>query len=176
MEDPWIWPGVLVIGQEQDLVGAAFNVYQAFSGKLSEVNMWSRVLPDDTIRALAWKSDNLQGDIVSWRRSLWDLSGVEITNDVSGVGPLNADETFLNGKFILAETTNYDDFSSLCRVMRGRLPEPRNMQETFNLGLGMISGLRAINASYGQSCRGSVGLFQMLVGQVRTNQIDVEQS
>ena len=41
--------GSLVLGQEQDSAGGGFDQSQSFQGSLTNVNVWSHVLPDQGI-------------------------------------------------------------------------------------------------------------------------------
>ncbi|XP_037544457.1 neuronal pentraxin-2-like [Nematolebias whitei] len=66
---PWhpIKPGgVIILGQEQDIVGGRFDATQAFVGELSQFNMWDRVLRPVDIVALANCSAYMPGNVVPW--------------------------------------------------------------------------------------------------------------
>ncbi|XP_061605896.1 neuronal pentraxin-2a isoform X1 [Phyllopteryx taeniolatus] len=66
---PWhpIKPGgVIVLGQEQDIVGGRFDATQAFVGELSQFNMWDRVLRPGDIVGLANCSAYMPGNVVPW--------------------------------------------------------------------------------------------------------------
>lgn len=66
---PWhpIKPGgVIILGQEQDIVGGRFDATQAFVGELSHFNMWDRVLRPIDISAMANCSAYMPGNIVPW--------------------------------------------------------------------------------------------------------------
>ena len=45
--------GVLVLGQDQDALGDGFEADQAFSGELTQFNIWDRVLTQDEIEPIA---------------------------------------------------------------------------------------------------------------------------
>ncbi|XP_051571112.1 neuronal pentraxin-2-like isoform X2 [Myxocyprinus asiaticus] len=66
---PWhpIKPGgVIILGQEQDIVGGRFDATQAFVGELSHFNMWDRVLRPIDISAMANCSTYMPGNVVPW--------------------------------------------------------------------------------------------------------------
>ncbi|XP_020342455.1 neuronal pentraxin-2a [Oncorhynchus kisutch] len=66
---PWhpIKPGgVIILGQEQDMVGGRFDATQAFVGELSQFNMWDRVLRPVDIMGMANCSSYMPGNIVPW--------------------------------------------------------------------------------------------------------------
>ncbi|TRZ04464.1 hypothetical protein DNTS_027541 [Danionella cerebrum] len=66
---PWhpIKPGgVLILGQEQDVVGGRFDATQAFVGDLSHFNIWDRVLRSTDILSMANCSSYVPGNVVSW--------------------------------------------------------------------------------------------------------------
>ncbi|KAJ7989727.1 hypothetical protein DPEC_G00307530 [Dallia pectoralis] len=66
---PWhpIKPGgVIILGQEQDIVGGRFDATQAFVGELSHFNMWDRVLRPVDIVGMANCSSYMPGNVVPW--------------------------------------------------------------------------------------------------------------
>ncbi|XP_015458763.2 neuronal pentraxin-2a isoform X2 [Astyanax mexicanus] len=66
---PWhpIKPGgVIILGQEQDIVGGRFDATQAFVGELSHFNMWDRVLRPIDISGMANCSAYMPGNVVPW--------------------------------------------------------------------------------------------------------------
>ncbi|KAK3520366.1 hypothetical protein QTP70_024045 [Hemibagrus guttatus] len=66
---PWhpIKPGgVIILGQEQDIVGGRFDATQAFVGELSHFNMWDRVLRPTDISGMANCSAYMPGNVVPW--------------------------------------------------------------------------------------------------------------
>uniref|UniRef100_H3D5S7 Pentraxin family member n=1 Tax=Tetraodon nigroviridis TaxID=99883 RepID=H3D5S7_TETNG len=58
--------GVIILGQEQDVVGGHFDAGQAFVGELSQVNIWDRVLKPAEIQSMANCSTYIPGNVVSW--------------------------------------------------------------------------------------------------------------
>ncbi|XP_029312237.1 neuronal pentraxin-2b isoform X2 [Cottoperca gobio] len=58
--------GVIILGQEQDVVGGRFDAGQAFVGELSQVNMWDRVLKPVEIQSMANCSSYVAGNVISW--------------------------------------------------------------------------------------------------------------
>ena len=52
--------GELIIGQDQDTIGGFFDSNQAFSGELTQVGLWSRILSNEEIDSLANCSSNMQ--------------------------------------------------------------------------------------------------------------------
>ncbi|XP_077591285.1 neuronal pentraxin-2a [Stigmatopora nigra] len=58
--------GVIILGQEQDIVGGRFDATQAFVGELSQFNMWDRVLRPVDIVGLANCSAYMPGNVVPW--------------------------------------------------------------------------------------------------------------
>lgn len=45
--------GILVLGQDQDKLGSGFREDQSFQGMLSNVNVWSTVLPGTQIKEMS---------------------------------------------------------------------------------------------------------------------------
>ncbi|XP_037133771.1 neuronal pentraxin-2b isoform X2 [Syngnathus acus] len=61
--------GVIILGQEQDVVGGRFDAGQAFVGELSQVNIWDRVLKPAEIQSMANCTSYLPGNVISWLAS-----------------------------------------------------------------------------------------------------------
>ena len=59
--------GILRIGQNQIAFGGDHNPVYSYHGKFARINMWSKVLDDSAIVALARGSGAENGDIISWR-------------------------------------------------------------------------------------------------------------
>lgn len=70
--------GSLTLGQEQDAVGSRFDSNQAFIGTLSNLNLWSLILPVEKIKDLSksckqdWGGD---GDVYKWIDFLYGIRG-----------------------------------------------------------------------------------------------------
>ncbi|XP_076854708.1 neuronal pentraxin-2b [Brachyhypopomus gauderio] len=67
--------GVLILGQEQDMVGGRFDAIQAFVGELCHFNMWDRVLKHVDISAMANCSTYMPGNVVAWENNNVDVFG-----------------------------------------------------------------------------------------------------
>ncbi|XP_063871025.1 pentraxin-4-like [Scylla paramamosain] len=68
--------GSLVLGQETDVVAGSFQAQQSFSGLITGFNIFSRSLTTAEVMSLAaCRSENLEGDVVSWNSASWVLSG-----------------------------------------------------------------------------------------------------
>lgn len=58
--------GILRIAQNQIAFGGDHNPVYSYHGKFARINMWSKVLDDSAIVALARGSGAENGDIISW--------------------------------------------------------------------------------------------------------------
>ncbi|XP_029978228.1 neuronal pentraxin-2b [Sphaeramia orbicularis] len=67
--------GVIILGQEQDVVGGRFDAGQAFVGELSQVNIWDRVLKSAEIQSMANCSSYIPGNVISWLASNVEVFG-----------------------------------------------------------------------------------------------------
>uniref|UniRef100_H3DLF7 Si:dkey-14o18.2 n=2 Tax=Tetraodon nigroviridis TaxID=99883 RepID=H3DLF7_TETNG len=67
--------GVFILGQEQDTMGGRFDVTQSFTGQLSDLQFWSRVLTTNEIHKQATCASHLTGDVVSWAEESVELHG-----------------------------------------------------------------------------------------------------
>ncbi|XP_051274481.1 neuronal pentraxin-2-like [Dicentrarchus labrax] len=67
--------GVIILGQEQDVVGGRFDAGQAFVGELSQVNIWDRILKPAEVQAMANCSSYIPGNVISWLASNVEVFG-----------------------------------------------------------------------------------------------------
>ncbi|XP_035688636.1 neuronal pentraxin-2-like [Branchiostoma floridae] len=65
--------GTWILGQEQDTVGGGFDVNQAFSGELSQVNLWDRVL---TPAEVGPDSCGQHGNVIDWETADIEVFGL----------------------------------------------------------------------------------------------------
>lgn len=59
----------------QDTLGGGFDVTQSFTGELSDVHVWSRVLTPSEIHGQASCGARIAGDVVSWEEEGVELHG-----------------------------------------------------------------------------------------------------
>ncbi|XP_037779361.1 neuronal pentraxin-2-like [Penaeus monodon] len=67
--------GAFIIGQEQDSLAGGFHRDQSFSGEITELNFWGRVLDEKTITQIATCDVQHEGDVLSWTQTQWRLEG-----------------------------------------------------------------------------------------------------
>ena len=67
--------GSLVLGQEQDSLGGSFDSSQSFQGSLTNVNVWSYVLPASTIKSLSKSCLSGEGNVYKWSVFLHGIKG-----------------------------------------------------------------------------------------------------
>ncbi|XP_019623047.1 PREDICTED: uncharacterized protein LOC109469107 [Branchiostoma belcheri] len=65
--------GIMVLGQDQDSLGGGFQKFQAYTGDLSGVNMWSKVLSPAEVNDVM--AGCQQGDVIGWRLDEWQVGG-----------------------------------------------------------------------------------------------------
>lgn len=67
---------MMILGQEQDIVGGNFTVSEAFYGSISQMNVWDSILNDQDIRTLASSCAlDRYGSLVAWGDFLNDIDG-----------------------------------------------------------------------------------------------------
>ena len=67
--------GSLVLGQEQDSTGGNFDQSQSFQGSLTNVNVWSYVLPASTIEELSGCCRAGEGNVYRWYDFIYAIKG-----------------------------------------------------------------------------------------------------
>ena len=115
--------GSFVIGQEQDgiLTGGFFDIQQAFSGKLAQVEMWQGNLSPEEIMDIAnckIETTRPESKIISWNNN-WTVNDV-IIEDVD-LEQLCVQDPLLN-QFIWSGTIPYDKFRGMCDTLGAQLP------------------------------------------------------
>ncbi|XP_078596756.1 C-type mannose receptor 2-like [Branchiostoma floridae x Branchiostoma japonicum] len=68
--------GTWILGQDQDTVGGAFVESQAFSGELSQVNLWDRALSSDEIGTDWSVFCKHHGNVIDWATANINISGL----------------------------------------------------------------------------------------------------
>lgn len=70
--------GVMVLGQEQDSLGGSFSPEEAFSGDLSQLNVWDKVLSPQDIYNLVRSCFTEPGNVKAWADFRTGLQGVYV--------------------------------------------------------------------------------------------------
>ena len=114
-----------IFGQEPDEIRARFEAYQAFIGDLAELNVWNRILKNETILQMAQCMDWSVGNIVSWKKSNIKAHNVEM-QDIS------------NGSVFCQDTKHFIIFprkvalgnaKMTCKVHGGKVAVPSTKEE-----------------------------------------------
>lgn len=75
-------PGIFVLGQEPDFLAGGYDLDQSFSWKITNVNVWSKVLSDSHIESLFECTSYIpSGDILSMVEPMeekWRISDVRL--------------------------------------------------------------------------------------------------
>ena len=58
--------GLLVIGQEQDEPGGRFSAAESFHGRMTRLDVWSRVLDITQIKLIQTQCQSYYGDLLGW--------------------------------------------------------------------------------------------------------------
>jgi hypothetical protein len=74
--------GCLIIGSSQLTPCGSLNEGKSFTGKLSQINIWNRVLDEYDVTKLYRTCDVYLGDVLPWKRSLIDkyVGGNNVTS------------------------------------------------------------------------------------------------
>ena len=68
--------GSLVLGQDQDSVGGGFDSSQSFQGSLTNVNVWSFVLPASSIKSMSRSClSGPVGNVYKWSDFIYGIKG-----------------------------------------------------------------------------------------------------
>ncbi|XP_035678849.1 peroxidasin-like [Branchiostoma floridae] len=75
--------GTFILAQDQDTVGGGFAANQAFSGELSQVNLWDRVLTAAEVGSDWSAFCNHHGNVIDWATANIQVSGQATTDQYS---------------------------------------------------------------------------------------------
>lgn len=68
--------GSVTIGQDSDGSVDSFDANQCFVGEISDINLWSYVLPDNAIKEMATSGRTVQnGDVINWSEVSFRING-----------------------------------------------------------------------------------------------------
>ena len=65
--------GILYLGQKQGEIGGEFVAKEAWSGKLSQFNVWNWPLEDYYLENAAECRSDLMGNMVKWSSDTWTI-------------------------------------------------------------------------------------------------------
>ncbi|KAG7242069.1 hypothetical protein INR49_024115, partial [Caranx melampygus] len=68
-------PVIIVLGQDQDSYGGAFDPKQSFVGMMSDVHMWDYILTPAEIQDYADDQSFISGNVLSWRALEFQIRG-----------------------------------------------------------------------------------------------------
>jgi hypothetical protein len=123
--------GVLVLGQDQDLVGGGFEADQSFSGAIAQFGMWDRQLTLKEISTLSECNSEsaLSGNVFTLDSqdtlNSWITSNV-ITNYVTLLS-LCVPSPIINRLFMI-EKVSHNQISKICSVIGGKMPIPTSLE------------------------------------------------
>ncbi len=127
--------GALILGQDSDIfvIGGGFDESQAFSGLLTQVEVWNSALSSEEILDIANCSNESTREvdkIVDWsQEDLWLQNGVNFSQ-IEDLASLCQQENEVLTKLAWLERANFNNFKALCDAVDGKIPEiSQNAQE-----------------------------------------------
>ena len=138
----------MILGQENDLAlfGGLFEDQEAFSGQLSQVEMWNSVLPGNEIKEMATckvETTLNSNKIISWSQNSWTQHNVEFS-EVVFENMCEIDETSKNLYWL--ELIDQITFKEMCDNVGGQLPiinqiKSNDTSEVYNAQLGLFKAI-----------------------------------
>lgn len=131
--EPVLRNGTLILGQEQDDFAGGFDFKQSYSGSISQVGFWDRVLSEEEIAAMAnCNIVEAEGNLIPWNQAHYRLVNV-ITTDVPLGHLCKEEEHSLAGKLIVKDKVSYDDLKPVCDILGGRIDVVHNPTEVVEI-------------------------------------------
>ncbi|KAG7176563.1 Neuronal pentraxin-2-like 1 [Homarus americanus] len=151
--------GVLIVGQEQDILGGGFQPEQSFSGEFTELNVWREVIDEDSIRQLSSCGVYVEGDALGWSRQSWQtLGGVAwVSRPREAVCDASTRRlTFFPHRYTLTQGIHQ------CQVVGGKMGVPITREEN--------AWLYQVTVEKAAYCSGGLGASYMWLGAHDTDQ------
>ncbi len=152
---------MIILGQEQDAYEGLFDAAQTFRGKLTPLNIWSDILSEEDIAAMAACKVQLVGDVVNSESENWQK--VNATSETVEESTLCNKDAWADKLMLIADTVSFDYVMPVCSIAGGKLPTPRTAEEVEELTLEMNQIIAS--ASVSNTCGDFYNNFVFLVGQ-----------
>ena len=124
-----VWRSTFIIGQEPDTFEGGYDPAQLFNGELSELNIWSYLISDESIKELSLGTKMLKGDVISWHIDSFQFNQVQVIAQQSI-------STFVKDKkdlIIFPKKVSHKAAKSLCNVHGGEIVVPTNENEAIEI-------------------------------------------
>ena len=168
--------GVFLVGQDQDITEGAFDENQAFSGNVTQVEMWNGLLGVSTIKAIAncTVEDGSQGTrVVSWGNveNGWSsLENVDVNFTDTELSSICQQSYPVHKKMFIFEKISYDYAKLSCDQVGGEIPVAGNNEMIKSVQSEYKERLQATAASKEYSrCTTEDGNIQFWLGQYRND-------
>ena len=114
-----------IVGQEPDSMKGNFSEDQAFTGEISELNIWDTILTSSKINAISSCLQWPKGNIVNWNTRKWVKNKVEIKENVNKSEYCKKETSYLYipGKLTLT------DAEKKCKIYGGKISLPKTTNE-----------------------------------------------
>ena len=110
----------VVLGQEQEKLTDGFNEDQSFSGRMSQVGLWNRILSREELEQMASCAIEFPtGSVIPWNMGSWNIS--------DHVGQETTKATFcqddpLEDILLISDPISADENLELCQKVGGSVP------------------------------------------------------
>ena len=117
----------VVLGQEQDKLTDGFNEDQSFSGRMSQVGLWNRILSREELEQMASCAIEFPtGSVIPWNMGSWNIS--------DHVGQETTKATFcqddpLEDILLISDPISADENLELCQKVGGSVPYASSASE-----------------------------------------------
>ncbi|XP_069995299.1 uncharacterized protein [Penaeus vannamei] len=144
--------GVLILGQDQDVLGGGFQEDQSLSGEITELHIWDYALDDVTINDIANFQSNLHGNVINWLTSSWELRGEADIRDLPRDMVTQTPITHI----MMADPKPFAEAAHLCSLLKGKMSAPTSEREN--------ELLHNHTMSYYPLCKNNLGHIYLWVG------------
>ncbi len=135
--------GYLCLGQEQDKRGGSFNAAQSIGAKITQFNLWSRVLLSEEMATIAkCQAETVAEDdlIVTW--GLLDSAAWRLSNASVSEVPLAelCKEDPARHKFLQQQQMSSNEVKKICHNIGGKVPVIERQDAVDSLELQLQAG------------------------------------
>ena len=114
-----------IIGQEQDWVRSKYEASQMYSGEITELNMWDKILTPSKIKRLATCGSFEKGNVVAWRKRNFKINKAKETTK-KNLGFLCKPPKQL---VIFPEQLTLENAKIVCNAHGGKIVTPQSEEE-----------------------------------------------
>ena len=120
-----VFDSYFIYGQEPDFIGPPYSDAENFQGRVTEFNLWDRILSDQEISNLARCKSTEQGSVISWEKQNFDIVKAKVYDLTDIASQCKPVKNFV----MFPQKKSLADAKTLCAAHGGNIMVPDNAVE-----------------------------------------------